>query len=162
MTCKTCNQKPVWKFTNQTQLCKNCFTDYFERKIFRTIRKYNLLPKDKTFKLKISQDLNTKVLKAVIEKKFKTKTGKPNISTNNLSQTAEKIFQNIIKGSFKFQKLKSPLAEVSDKEIEIYAKIKNIKGIKRKPNKKIQSLFQRFLNKNPDLERNILKASSQL
>ena len=43
MTCKNCKTKPVWKFTNQTELCKKCFCFYVESKVFRTIRKYGML-----------------------------------------------------------------------------------------------------------------------
>ncbi len=160
MTCKTCLKKPVWKFTNQIQLCKSCFTNYFERKIFRTIRKHNLLPKN--IILKKSNDLNTKVLKSVLQKKFQVKTGKPTLKSENLSDFAEEIFQNIIKGKFKFKIQKSPLMDLSDKEIQLYAKIKKIKGNIKKRNPRIQKLFRKFMKKNPDLEHNIVNAYYQL
>ncbi len=163
MACLKCKINPVWKFTNQIQLCSNCFTNYFERKVFRTIRKYHLLPKNKIIILKKSNDLNTKVLKFIIEKKFHVKFGKPNLSSENLSQTAEKIFSNIIKGNFNFKiKQNAPLLYLSDGEIELYAKLRKIKGIKRKPNKNIQKLFSQFTKKNPDLEHNIINTFCQL
>tara|TARA_Y100000310_G_C20140707_1_gene560142 strand:- start:1 stop:516 length:516 start_codon:yes stop_codon:yes gene_type:complete len=168
-------KKTVWKFTNQRKLTKKEFLNYFERKVFRTIRKYKLLPKNRIIKLKKSNSLNTAVLKKVIEKKFKVKfTSKPDFSSDNLSQIAEDVFKNILQGKFNNQKpvqkpapntddkLKKPLYFLSDKEIELYAKLTNIKGTKRKQNKKIQSLFEKFLKKNQDLEQNIVKAFSQL
>ena len=154
----------VWQFTNQRKLSKKEFLDYFERKIFRTIRKYEMLPSDKIIILKPSSNINTKVLKSVLEKKFQVKfTLKPNLSSDNLSQLAEDIFKNILKGKFTSINLTNkPLQFLSDKEVELYAKLINLEGLKRKQNKKIQELFKRFLDKNQDLELNILKASNQL
>ena len=160
--------KPVWQFTNQTKLNKTQFIDYTERKVFRTIRKHNMLPKNKIITLKKDNSLNTQVLKKIIETKFKvkiipnTKYQIPNTSPNNLSEIAEQIFKKILKGNFKPTITKTPLFYLSDKEIELYAKLTNTKGTKRKQDKKIQDLFKKFLTKNQDLELNIIKAASQL
>jgi len=154
----------VWTFTNQRELDKSQFLDYVERKVFRTIRKYSMLPKDKTITLKKSSSLNTSVLKKILEKKFKVSwSTKPNLSSDNLSQAAEDIFKNILKGDYIGPKPDNkPLYFLSDKEIELYARLTNIKGTKRKQDKKIQALFEKFLKKNQDLELNIVKALSQL
>jgi hypothetical protein len=156
--------KTVWKFTNQKELDKSQFTDYIERKVFRTIRKHQMLPKHKIINLKKSQHLNTAVLKKILEKKFTVKfSSKSNLSSDNLSQSAENIFENILKGKFIGSKPDDkPLNYLSDKEIELYAKLEKIKGTKRKSNKKIQNLFGKFLEKNQDLELNIVKAMSQI
>lgn len=155
----------VWTFTNQRKLNKSQFVDYIERKVFRTIRKHNILPKNKIIELKKSSTLNTKVLKKILETKFQVQfSTKPNLSSDNSSQISEDIFKNIIKGNFT-QRLpikKTPLLYLSDKEIELYSKLKNIKGAKRKQNKNIQTLFNKFLKKNQDLELNIIKAYCQL
>ena len=154
--------KSVWRFTNGRELTKLEFINYFERKVFRTIRKYSLLPKNKIFILKKNNNLNTIILKQILETKFQVKYSKtPNISANNLSQVAEDIFANITKGNFNYSPKPSPLINLSDKEIEVYAKIKEIKGNTRKQNKKIQALFKKFLSKNQDLEINIMKAQKQ-
>jgi hypothetical protein len=155
--------KPVWTFTNQRELNKKEFLNYVERKVFRTIRKYQMLPKDKTIVLKKSNDLNTAVLKKIIETKFEVKFGaKPNINSENLSDAAEDIFEKALKGDFKpKKKINSPLYYLSDKELELYAKLSDIKGTKRKQNSKIQNLFSKFLKKNQDLELNVVKASRQ-
>ncbi len=156
--------KAVWKFTNGRELNKSEFINYFERKVFRTIRKFQMLPEDKIFKLKKSKELNTLVLKQILSQKFQIKEmSKSNISADNLSQVAEDIFKNIMKGNFKkTRNEKAPLLYISDKEIELYCKLKEIKGESRKQNEEIQSLFKKFLNKNQDLEINILKAQNQL
>jgi len=165
----------VWTFTNQKELNKSEFINYVERKVFRTIRKYQMLPKNKIITLKKlpsgkegtcggANNLNTLILKEIIEKKFEVKfSEKPNLSSDNLSQIAENTFKNILKGSFKNQiPHNAPLSQLSDKEIELYTKLKNIKGTKRKQDKKIQSLFEKFLKKNQDLELNIVKAMNQI
>ena len=58
--------------------------------------------------------------------------------------------------------MKAPLYFLSDAEVELYAKLVGIKGVKRKRDKKIQELFARFMKKNPDLERNVVKAWGQI
>lgn len=156
--------KTVWKFTNQRELDKSQFLDYVERKVFRTIRKYNILPENKIITMRKSDDLNYKVLKKIIETKFQIKeSNSPNILTGNLSQVAEDIFKNILNGKYVGPTPeKRPLYFLSDKEIELYAKLSTIKGKIRNQDEKIQKLFEKFLKKNQDLELNIVKALSQL
>jgi len=154
----------VWTFTNKRELNKSEFLNYIERKVFRTIRKFDMLPRDKTITLKKANDLNTNVLKKILETKFPVEfSAKPNLSSDNLSKSAEDIFKNILKGDYKGPSPDDkPLYFLSDKEIELYAKLSNIKGTKRKQDKKIQTLFAKFLKKNQDLELNIVKAVGQL
>ena len=155
--------KTVWTFTNQRELDKNQFIDYIKRKIFRTIRKYDMLPKDKIITMKNDGSLNYNILKKIIETKFQVKeSGTPNILTDNLSEAAEQIFKNILEGNYKGPTPeKRPLYFLSDKELELYGKLVDIKGKKRIQDKKIQNLFEKFLNKNQDLELNVVKALSQ-
>ncbi len=156
--------KSVWRFTNGRELTKPEFINYFERKVFRTIRKFQMLPSNKIFTLKKTNNLNALILKQILKTKFQVKSSaSPNISISNLSSEAEKIFKNITKGNFNnSQPTNAPLIYLSDKEIQLYAKLKNIKGALRKQNKTIQILFKKFLSKNQDLEINILKAAGQL
>jgi len=163
MTCKKCDIKPVWEFTNQTKLCKRCFLDYFDKKVFRTIRKYNMLNGKTQILLKKDGSLNTNVLKSVLEQNFVVKfSPKADFSAENLSEAAEGIFLSLLEGKFKGELPKNkPLYFLSDKEIELYAKLRNIKGKKRKQNTRTKKLFERF-QKNPDLEHNIVNAFLQL
>lgn len=156
--------KTVWAFTNKRELDKNQFIDYVERKVFRTIRKHQMLPKDKIILLKNDKSINYQILKNIIEKKFQVKeSNNPNLLNDNLSQASEDIFKNLLKGTFEGPTpQKSPLYFLSDKELELYAKLKNIEGKKRTGDEKIQKLFEKFLKKNQDLELNIVKALSQL
>ena len=41
--CKECDIKPVYITLNHNKLCKNCFIRYFEKKVLRTIRTYQLI-----------------------------------------------------------------------------------------------------------------------
>ncbi|MFA4960501.1 MAG: hypothetical protein WC548_02450 [Candidatus Pacearchaeota archaeon] len=153
----------VWQFTNQKKLNKKEFEDYFERKIFKTIRKYSMLPDNRVIKIKKSNNINAKILIYVLKQKFSVRFSEsPNFFSENLSQIAEDIFKNILKGKFISEKINAPLRFLSDKEIELYAKLKNIKGVKRKKDEKIQLLFNKFFSKNPDLEINIVKAMEQI
>ncbi|MAG40044.1 hypothetical protein CMI41_03690 [Candidatus Pacearchaeota archaeon] len=157
----------VWEFTNQRKLNKKEFIDYFEKKVFKTIRKFEMLPKDKIFRIKKSEDLNTLTLTEVLERKFEVvSSDKQNTSADNLSSVAENIFGNLLDGKFEGvrpnDELIYPLYYHSDAEIELYAKLVGISGRKSSRDKNIQVLFDKFRNKNPDLEINVVKALSQL
>ena len=41
--CKQCETKPVYEFTNQRKLCVACFTSWFRKKVFYTIRKFGMI-----------------------------------------------------------------------------------------------------------------------
>lgn len=158
----------VWEFTNQKKLTKKEFVNYFEKKIFRTIRKYGLLPEDRIFRIKKADDINTNVLVSVLKNKFNVEYSNiPNINSDNLSDIAEKTFENILAGKFKkiYEKndeIGIPLYYNSDKELKLYSELKQIVGTAKKRNEKIQNLFSKFIDKNQDLEINVIKAMSQL
>jgi hypothetical protein len=162
------NKKYVWTFTNQRKLTKGEFIDYFEKKVFKTIRKYEMLPEDKIFRFDNFDNLNSEILEKIIGKKFSVeKSTTPNMDEDNLSGAAEKIFNKILSGDFtgpapKNKKISYPLYFHSDAEIETYANQIGLKGKKMQRNKKIQSLFNKFKNKNPDLEINVVKALAQI
>jgi hypothetical protein len=115
----------VWRFTNGKELNKSEFINYFERKVFRTIRKYSLLPQNKIFLLPDDKSLNTQALKHILQKKFQVKmlpaTGYrlPATSTKCLSDEAETIFKKITKGKFNYIPKPSPLLGLMDEEIEL-------------------------------------------
>jgi len=48
MTCNNCSKKPVIELSGREKLCKKCFLRYFEKKVRKTIRHYELIDsKDK-------------------------------------------------------------------------------------------------------------------
>jgi len=120
MSCKFCNVKPVWKFTNQQQLCEKCFVEYFEKKVRSTIRKYKMPINPVN-----GNSLNAKVINSII-KNLPERKGK--ISEENLDAISLAVLNEMING--KAENLASlhpknqPLYFLSDKEIELYAKIK--------------------------------------
>lgn len=161
-------KKVVWRFTNGIELNEKEFIRYFEKKVFKTIRRFEMLKNHSSNVIEIENknDLNTKVLNHVLSTKFITKeSSKGFFSSLNLTDLTEKIFENILKGKFKgktISSLKAPLCFLSDKEIYLYANLKRIEGETKKRNKRIQELFSKFFNKNPDLEHNIIKAYMQI
>ncbi len=54
MTCKLCQTKPVITLISGRKLCKNDFIKYFEKKVFKTIAKYNLVDKNDRIAVAIS------------------------------------------------------------------------------------------------------------
>lgn len=162
-------KKVVWRFTNGIELNQKGFCSYFEKKVFKTIRRFNMLKDSARDEIPISpsKDLNTVVLNSILKSKFKTKISKaPIFSSENLSDAAEDIFFNLLRGKFKGMKPSDsknrPLYYLSDEEVKLYATIKKIKGAKTVRNKKIQELFSRFKKNNPDLEHNIVNAFQQI
>ncbi len=161
-------KNPVWKFTNGIELNEKEFCDYVEKKVFKTIRRYGLLANScqKEILVSRSNDLNTRVLNHIISTKFLIKeSNKPFFSSENLSDVSEEKFLKILDGKFKKKKTfekKGPLYMHSDKEILLYAKLKKISGEPAERNKRIQTLFSKFMVKNPDLEHNVVNAFEQL
>lgn len=41
--CRQCERNPVYEFTNQRKLCRNCFIKYFQKKFLYTIRKFRMI-----------------------------------------------------------------------------------------------------------------------
>ena len=157
-------EKIVWRFTNKRELTKKEFLNYLERKVYRTIRKYGMLPAGGVVKVERGKSLNCVVLREILSKKFQLKfSSKPDFSCDNLSAIAERVLENVLKGEIVVPQpfedgVGFPLYFVSDKEIEVYARLKGLKGAERKKNKKVRALIDKFIGKNPDVELNIVKA----
>ncbi len=49
-----CNEKPVISLYSGEKLCRNHFIEYFENKIFKTIRQYNLIEKEESIGIALS------------------------------------------------------------------------------------------------------------
>lgn len=45
--CKLCESKPVYEFTNKRKVCKSCFVKYFQKKFLTTIRKFEMVKRQK-------------------------------------------------------------------------------------------------------------------
>ena len=40
--CKQCESKPVYELTNKRKFCERCFCRFFEKKVFKAMRKYRM------------------------------------------------------------------------------------------------------------------------
>jgi len=160
MPCKICKTKPVWKFTNKQQLCKTCFAEYFESKVKKTIRKYNMPINSINNK---KNNLKVKVINSII-KELPERKGK--VSEESLDDISSYILYIVMYGNEKELKnlmpKNQPLYFLSDKEILLYAKIKKIKGkLEENRDKKIAEInnfIERIEQKNPDIRQNIVNA----
>ena len=78
MACKKCKEKPVITLPNNNiSLCKSCFIKYFEAKVRKTVRQYNLFEKGESIAVGVSggkDSLTTlHVLNDIISKQRTTK-----------------------------------------------------------------------------------------
>ena len=65
--CKQCNANPVYEFTNQRKLCKNCFIEYFEKKALYTIRKFGMIKNGDVIGYKENNDFRNIVLLEILK-----------------------------------------------------------------------------------------------
>jgi len=73
--CKNCDKNPVYITLNHRKLCKNCFVKYFEKKVLKTIRKYDMVGKKDKIVVGISGGKDS-ITTAHILNKFLERRGK--------------------------------------------------------------------------------------
>ncbi len=168
MKCKNCGKKPVWKFTNKTQLCKQHFIRYFERKILKQIRKSGGLSQNYEIIGNSKRDLRIKIIKQLIEKMKKRvyRREKRKFNVYNLNDFSIDIIYNQMYKNNSFEKIKLnkkqiyPLLMLSDEETNLYAKLTKIKGQinhrYNKEQKEINKLLEKFKKTNPDIRRSVV------
>jgi hypothetical protein len=183
--CNQCEKNPVYEFTNKRKLCKNCFINYFNKKILYTIRKFGMLKdrnsKEYTIGYKEKKDFRSVVLKEVLtilSKKLmitplklpsKIKPRKIAIETT-IDLEARKIIEELINGKAKNfkrpmteKKIIKPLYLFLDEEVLLYAKLKKLKYNKiKKPNHKIEKFLNELQTKHPEVKRAILNSYLEL
>lgn len=179
--CKACELKPVYEFTNKKKLCKRCFVKYFQKKFLYIVRKFKMIRKGdvvcykKTlnFRSVVLEDLlNLFANKGVIEI---VKTGNKKANKTALSDTldseSDKIIHELIKKKVKdLREIKpvngktiKPLYLFLDKEVLLYAKLRNLKFKEKKIKKDKISLFIEEMEKNhPELKRAIVNSYLEL
>jgi len=148
--CYLCETNPVYEFTNKRKVCKNCFIKYFQKKFLYIIRKYGLIKKEEKICFFEKKDFRSVVLRYLLEGFF-TKYGNELIEIKNLegckpcdkvaledsADVVSKDFfnkivneKNIIPESFlvfdENKKIIRPLYLFLDKEIKLYAGLKNL------------------------------------
>ena len=150
-------EKIVWQFTNKRKLTNSEFVRYFESKVKKTIRKYQM-----PISPLREKSLKARVLNSII-KDLPERKGK--LSDENLDNISNKMIKIIMYS--KVNDLKNllpsnqPLYFLSNKEILLYAKIKKIKGKLEKPKsnlKEIDNFVVKIEEKNPDIRHNIVNA----
>lgn len=167
MSCQKCKTQPVYEFTNKSRLCKKCFAGYFEKKILKTIRKYEMSLSSIAGG---ENDVRHKILE-IISNKIKTnRKSKNSAGIKNLDDFSTEIISGIMaKNIPALKKLlpktktgEFPLYFTLDKEIMLYAGLKGIKGsIKRKENKmqkEINILFGELEKNDRDVRHAVVNA----
>jgi hypothetical protein len=175
--CKQCNTNPVYEFTNQRKLCKNCFIDYFEKKALYTIRKFNMIKNGDVIGYKDGRDFRSAVLKRILEllkdkanleiaklpNKKITKTAIP----STLDFEADEIINILIRKKMKDlnkispveNKIIKPLYLFLDEEVLLYAKLKNLKfKIEKKKKTKLENFIDSLEKKHPEIKRAIVNS----
>ncbi len=172
MSCQKCKAHSVYEFTNKARLCRNCFIDYFERKMFRTIRKYQMslpgIAGDKN-------DVRYKITKTIKEKIKINRKPEVKIATGikNLNDFSAEIISGVMNTKFnakdflpKTKNQEFPLYFMPDNEIILYAKLKRITGsIKRKENKmqkEINILFSEIEKSDRDARHAVVNSVAKI
>ncbi|MEK6827702.1 MAG: hypothetical protein AABX99_04430, partial [Nanoarchaeota archaeon] len=179
--CKQCELNPVYEFTNKRKLCKNCFVNYFLKKLLYTIRKFKMIRTGDIIGYKKTNTLKGVVLGDLLfffKKKYGTEiTELPSkkinkiASDSSLDSESNEILSLIIeKNSADLEKelpveknLIKPLYLFLDEEILLYAKIKNLKFKSEKIKKnKINNFLNGFENKHPEVKRAVVNSLLEL
>ena len=66
MTCKKCKSEPVFTLISGEKLCKYCFSHYFEKKVRKTMRQYELIEKGDRIAVALSGGKDSSVLLSIL------------------------------------------------------------------------------------------------
>ncbi len=69
--CKNCSKNPVFELKGKERLCKSCFIKYFEKKVRKTIRAYNLINKKDRILVACSGGKDSTIALYLLNKIFK-------------------------------------------------------------------------------------------
>ncbi len=178
--CKLCDEEPVYEFTNQRKLCKKCFIDYFYKKLLYTIRKFEMIKRGDIIGYKKENSSKGVVLEQMLiflagrtEFKLVKLDKKPKKIAIDASLDSEsgEIVKCLIKGNVSemkkflpvYGKLIKPLYLFLDEEILLYAKLTDLKFIKKKDkSNKIEDFMDNFEKKHPEVKRAIVNSLLEL
>lgn len=179
--CKSCEEKPVYEFTNQRKLCKRCFINYFHKKLLYTLRKFEMIKSEDVIGYKKSNSLKGVILEEMLNF-LNRKSGfklvrLPNKLANkiaidsSLDSEAEEIVQTIIQKNVKEiskslpveKNVIKPLYLFLDEEILLYAKLRNLKFKEiNKEKNKINNFINEFEKNHPEVKRAIVNSVLKL
>lgn len=177
--CRQCEKNPVYEFTNQRKLCKNCFIRYFQKKVFYVIRKFEMIKKNDILGYVNKGYFRDVVLEEVLEV-FSRKAhieliklpSKKRIIKKAISSTidlsSDYLIHEIIKGNIKNlknispidKKMIKPLYLFLDEEVLLYAKLKKLKfkKVKEKNQDKISSFIEVMEKKHPEIKHAVINS----
>ena len=181
--CHQCQTKPVYEFTNKRKVCGNCFVRYFQKKVFYTIRKFEMIKRGEVVGYVRGSNFRSIVLEDVLKMLGKkgieiVQGAKP--SQIKISKIAEptttdiiayKIINEIIQGNSNNlkeflpvdKKIIKPLCLFLDKEVLLYAKLKKLKFKKVVEEKSKTSLFiDELEKKHPEVKRAVVNGLLKL
>jgi len=171
--CKQCETKPVYEFTNQRKLCKTCFVRWFQKKVLYTIRRFELIKSGEVVGYKFEGSFRDVVLEDVL-KMFAEKSMVELIklpTTKKLSKIAiasttdleaDKIVHALINGgklsSAVDGKMIKPLYLFLDKEVLLYAKLRNLRFKKTEEGTqdKISEFIDGLEKKHPEVKQAVV------
>jgi len=183
--CKICETKPVYEFTNQRKVCKNCFIRWFQKKVLYTIKKFKMIKKGDVIGYVCGGDFRGVVLEDVLKwyeekapveivglrgspsnfPKIPKEVSKLAIS-NDINVISKKIIDSIIKKDVSKLKIRPveartirPLYLFLDKEVLIYAKLRKLKFKKAKDKKQ---LVDELEIKHPEVKRAVVNSYLEL
>jgi len=174
--CKECGINPVYEFTNQRKLCKNCYVRWFEKKFLYTVRKFDMFSKGDVIGFKKGRDLQSVVLenllkmyssKAFVEIVFSTsKKANKFVLADTTSSISFDFVDGLVEADVSKLKLKPvegkfvrPLYLFLDKEVLLYAKIKGLKFKEKKiSSDKLREFFNSLEKKHPEIEQAVVQS----
>jgi len=163
--CNQCQINSVYEFTNKRKICKTCFVRWFEKKFLYTIRRFNLIKKRDIIYYKKTKNFRDVVLENLLKMysqkgtiklvKFPSRKSKF-ASSSTADIEAKKIVETIIKKNIlnlnKKESIK-PLILFLDKEVLLYAKLKNLKFTEEKKKiDKISEFIDGLEKKHPEIK----------
>lgn len=180
--CKQCYINPVYEFTNKRKLCRKCFMEYFQKKVFYTIRKFKMIKKGEVIGYRKNEYLNSVVLKEMLnmlsEKinfeliKLPSKRKTDKIADDSCLDTEANEIVNVIinkdasrlKDSVLIKgKTIKPLGLFLEEEILLYAKIRKLKFKEiRKKKSKTEEFVNELENKHPEIKRAIVNGMLEI
>jgi tRNA(Ile)-lysidine synthase TilS/MesJ len=179
--CRQCETNPVYEFTNKRKLCKNCFVNYFHKKLLFTIRKFSMIKSGEVIGFKKKNNFKGAVLEDMLNffskksgisvVKFPNKKANKIANDSSIDSESNEIVKTIIEGNAinlkkdlpKEKNVIKPLYLFSNEEILLYAKIKNLKFKENKNKKdKINNFLDDFEKKHPEVKRAIVNSLLEL
>jgi len=166
--CHQCNLNPVYEFTNKRKFCKTCYIRWFEKKFLYTIRRFKLIKKGDLISYKKSKNFREVVLEYLLKMysqkgtiKLSIRKSKKFASFDTADIASKKILESILKKNIlnlKKDKSVKPLILFLDKEILLYAKLKNLKFNKeKKQNTEITNFIEELEKKHPEIKQAIVR-----